>query len=263
MQDLRVLRRWWWAPVAAMAIAVAVALAIGTIKSSAGEARFRENVIVNALPPLFGPPIVPGPFEYARVAMSDAVVADVAQRTGTTPELVKPRLTAEARINTPEIDFKVTGANALAVSRAWRDSFERAAVEQTAALQAALVQPYEAQLIAAATALRQRSDIAAAAPDRAVAQQQLKAAEENYETASRLSQSYAVTAATMKAQPFAVVAPHVVSAGVGSRRGRLAAALAIGLVAGVVAALVLEWASRRGAIDDAPPSIQRSTRTGR
>lgn len=245
MQDLRALRRWWWVPVAAIVIAVVVALALVAVSSSSAEARFRENVVIDALPPLFGPPIAPGPFDYARVATSDAVIADVAQRAGTTPELMKPRLTAEARINTPEIDFKVTGANALAVGRAWRDSFERAAVEQTPSLEATLAQPYERQLAAAAAALQQRSDVALAAPNGAIEQQQLKAAQENYETASRLSQSYTITAGTMKAQPFAVVGPHVVSAGVRSTRGRLAAALAIGLVAGVIAALLLEWTSRR------------------
>jgi hypothetical protein len=101
------------------------------------------------------------------------------------------------------------------------------------------------------------------------AQQQLSAAEENYETAARLAQSYEVVASTMKAQAFIVTGAHVQGAGVGSTRGRLGAAVAIGLLAGVIGALLLDFALRRRAagaetIDRAPAALRRDieSRTG-
>ena len=266
--DIAALRRYFWLPLATIGLALVVAIAIGALSSGSNEARFREDVFVDALPPLFGPAIVPGPFDYAKLATSDAVVADVASQSGVAADQLKPRLVAEAHFNKPEIDFRVTGGNALAVARAWRDSFERAAVAQTGALQADLVQRYNVQLTAAVDNLRQRSDTAQASPDREAAQQQLKAAQENYQTAAKLVQSYEIVRTTMRAQPLAVVGPHTVSAGVGSTRGRIGAALAIGLLAGIIGAVILEWASRRGrppgAIDAAPPPIRAvQRRSGR
>lgn len=262
MPDLAALRRFFWLPIAALAVAVGAALVIGAVSSPADEARFRANVVVDALPPLFGPAVVPGPFDYARMATSDAVVQNVAQQSGVTPEQLKPRLTAEARFNKPEIDFKVTGANALAITRTWQRVFGDAAAQQTPEIERQLVLPYARQLEQASTALQQRAAAAKAAPDDAVAQQQLKAAGENYETAAKLAQSYEVVATTMKAQAFTVVAPHVQSAGVGSTKGRLGAAVAIGLLVGVIGALALDYASRRrasasGSLDDAPSALRR------
>lgn len=267
--DLAALRRYFWLPLASLAVAVAAALIIGAASSGSGEARFRANVVVDALPPLFGPAVVPGPFDYARLATGDAVVQDVAQRSGIATGQLKPRLTAEARFNKPEIDFKVTGANALAVARAWQSAFADAAAQQTPAIERALVQPYGRQLDQASAQLQQRASAANASPDDPVARQQLKAAEENYETASRLAQSYEVVATTMKAQAFTVVAPHTRSAGVGSTAGRLGAAVAIGLLAGVIGALLLDYATRRpapatGSLDSAPSALRREAerRTG-
>jgi hypothetical protein len=265
--DLAALRRYYWLPLASLAIAVAAALVIGAAGSGTGEARFRANVVVDALPPLFGPAVVPGPFDYARLATGDAVVQEVAQQSGVAAEQLKPRLTAEARFNKPEIDFKVTGANALAVARAWQRAFADAAAQQTPAIERELVQPYGRQLDQASAQLQQRASAAKASPDDPVAQQQLKAAEENYETASKLAQSYEVVATTMKAQAFAVVAPHTQSAGVGSTAGSLGAAVAIGLLAGVVGALLLDYAMRRrapatGSLDSAPSALRREAGRG-
>lgn len=267
--DLAALRRYFWLPVASLAIAVAAALVIGAASSGSGEARFRVNVVVDALPPLFGPAVVPGPFDYARLATGDAVVQDVARQSGVAADQLKLRLAAEARFNTPEIDFKVTGANALAVARAWQRAFADAAAQQTPAIERELVQPYARQLDQASAQLQQHASAAKASPDDPVAQQQLKAAEENYETASKLAQSYEVVAATMKAQAFTVVAPHTRSAGAGSATGRLGAAVAIGLLAGVIGALLLDYAMRRrapatGSLDSAPSALRREAerRTG-
>ena len=261
--DLAALRRYFWLPLAAIAVAVAAALVIGAMRPASGEARFRENVVVDALPPLFGPAVLPSPFDYARLAMSDAVVRQVAQQHGLTPEQLRPRLTAEARFNRPEVDFKVTGAGALAIARTWRQTFADAAAQGTPDIERLLVQSYARQLDEARTLLQQRADDAKASPDDPVIKQQLTAAQENFETASKLSQSYEVVAKTMKANSFGVVAPYQRSAGVGSTAGRLAAAVAIGLLAGVVGALVLDFAMRRRspriAADDTPAPLRRRT----
>lgn len=267
--DLAALRRYFWLPVGSLAVAVGVALVLGTVTSTSDQARFRANVIVDALPPLFGPAVVPGPFDYARLATSDAVVQSVAQTGGVPAEQLRPRLSAEARFNRPEIDFKVTGANALAVARTWQRTFGDAAASRTASIERQLVQPYALQLEQARAQLAQHAASAQARLDDPVAQQQLKAAEENYQTASKLAQSYEVVATTMKAQAFTVVAPHIESAGVGSPAGRLAAAVAVGLLAGIVGALFLGYAMRRraaaaGALDHAPAALRRDAerRTG-
>jgi hypothetical protein len=260
--DLAALRRYFWLPLIALAVAVAAALVIGVVASPSDEARFRANVVVDALPPLFGPAVLPGPFDYARLATSDAVVQSVAQQANVRTEQLKPRLTAEASFNRPEIDFKVTGANALAITRAWQAAFADAAARQTPDLERVLVQPYTRQLDEASAQLQRVAPAAQVSPGDPVAQQKLKAAEENYETASKLAQSYEVVATTMKAQVFTVVGPHVQSAGVGSTRGRLGAAVAVGLLAGVIGAVLLDYAMRRrartsGSFDQAPAALRR------
>jgi hypothetical protein len=267
--DIAALRRYFWLPLASLAIALGVALALGAITSDSDTARFRANVVVDSLPPLFGPAVVPGPFDYAKLATSDAVVADVARETGVTADALKPRLTAEAQFSKPEINFKVTGANALTVARTWQRIFGDAAAQQTPDLQRQLVQPYALQLEQASQQLDRSAEAARVSPSDPAAQQQLKAAEENYETASRLAQSYEVVASTMKAQAFIVTGAHVQGTGVGSTKGRLGAAVAIGLLAGVIGALLLDFAMRRRAadaetLDRAPASLRREaeSRTG-
>jgi hypothetical protein len=267
--DLGAIRRHLWLPAAALVIAVAAALIIGAVRPGSDEARLRVNVVVDALPPLFGPAVAPGPFDYARLATSDAVVAEVAQKSGLSAEQLRPRLSAEPRFNRPEIDLKVTGGNALGIARTWQRVLGDAAARQTPVIERLLVQPYARQLDEASALLQQRAAAAKVSPDDAVAQQQLKAAEENYETASKLSQSYDVVANTMTATMFTVVAPHAQSAGARSTAGRLGAAVAVGLLAGVIGALALDYAIRRrtpiaGSLDDAPASIRRRAerRTG-
>lgn len=267
--DIAALRRYFWLPLASLAIAVAAALAIGAVASDSDTARFRANVLVDSLPPLFGPAVVPGPFDYAKLATSDAVVGDVAQQNGVAADSLKPRLTAEAQFSKPEINFKVTGANALAIARTWQRVFGDAAAQQTPDLQRQLVQPYALQLEQASQQLDRSAEAARVSPNDPAAQQQLKAAEENYETASKLAQSYEVVASTMKAQAFIVTGAHVQGAGVGSTKGRLGAAAAIGLLAGVIGALLLDFAMRRRVadaepLDRAPASLRRDTesRTG-
>jgi hypothetical protein len=251
-RDLAALRRYAWLPLASLALAVIAALVIGAMRSGSGEARFRENVVVDALPPLFGPPVLPSPFDYARLATSDGVVAAAAQTAGVDPAALKPRLSAQARFNSTDIWFAVTGPNALAAARAWRQAFADAAAAQTPVIERLLVQSYARQLDEAQAVLQARDAAAKVSPDDAVAAQQLKAAQENYETASKLSQSYDVVSKTMKAASFAVETPHLRGAGVGSTAGRLGAAVAIGLLAGVVGAFALDWASRRRRTPDLP-----------
>jgi hypothetical protein len=254
-RDVATLRRYAWLPVATIVIALVAALIIGQLRPASDEARFRENVIVDALPPLFGPPVLPSPFDYARLATSDAVVQRVADEQGLTLDQLRPRLKAEARFNRPEIDFTVTGSRALAIANTWREAFVDAASQQSGELERQLVQPYQRQLDEARGMLEQRAAEAKGSPDDPVAKQQLAAAEENYATASKLSQSYEVIARTMKATSFGVVAPHQQSAGVGSTAGRVGAALAIGLLAGVIGALALSAVSRRGSLE----SVARSS----
>jgi hypothetical protein len=267
--DIAALRRYFWLPLASLAIAVAAALALGAVTSDSDTARFRANVVVDSLPPLFGPAVVPGPFDYAKLATSDSVVGAVAQEIGVTADALKPRLSAEAQFSKPEINFKVTGANALATARSWQRVFGDAAAQQTPDLQRQLVQPYALQLEQARQQLERSAEAARVSPNDPAAQQQLKAAEENYETASRLTQSYEVVASTMKAQAFIVTGAHVQGAGVGSTKGRLGAAVAIGLLAGVIGALLLDFAMRRRAadaepLDRAPAALRRDagSRTG-
>ena len=144
----------------------------------------------------------------------------------------------------------------------WQRAFGDAAAQQTPDIERRLVQPYALQLEQARAQLQQRASTSKSSPDDPAAQQQLKAAEENYETASKLAQSYEVVAATMKAQAFTVVAPHTQSAGVGSAAGRLGAAVAIGLLAGVIGAVLLDYAARRrtpsaSSLDRAPAALSR------
>src|SRR5437870_13704916 len=62
--DLSAIRRYIWLPVLAVVVAVGAALVAGALTPSSSEARFRMNVLVDALPPLFGPPALPSPFDY-------------------------------------------------------------------------------------------------------------------------------------------------------------------------------------------------------
>ena len=264
-RDLGALWHYSWLPLATLLVSVSAALLIGVLRPGSGEARFRENVIIDALPPLFGPAVAPSPFDYARLATSDGVLQQVSQQSGLPVERLRPRLNAEARFNRPEVDFTVTGDNALALARTWQQAFADAAAQQTPDIVRLLVQPYARQLDEARGLLEQRAAEAKASADDPVVKQQLTAAEENFETASKLSQSYDVVAKTMKATALAVVAPHEQSGGVGSTAGRIGAAVAIGLLLGVFGVLALDYAMRRRAAGgepdaDAPPVLRGRSR---
>ncbi len=254
-RDWGAIRRYLWLPVAAVAVAVAVALITGALWPTSGDARFRSTVLVDALPPLFGPAVLPSPFDYAKLATSDPVLRGVAQRTGVTTAQLRPRLSAQAQFNRAEIEFRVTGAGALGIARAWQQAFADAAAQQTPALERLLAAPYARQLDEARAQLEQQARAAAASPGDPAAQQQLKAAEANYETASQLSQSYEVVARTMTAQAVFPIPAREERTGLGSTPGRLGAAVAVGLLAGVLGALALDVAARRRGATSSPEPI--------
>ena len=255
-RDLDAVRRYLWLPVATIAVAVIAALAINITNDDPHHARFRSAVFVDALPPLFGPAVLPSPFDYARLATSDGVVADVAGRTDTAPDDVRPRLRAEVRPDKPEIQFEVTGPRALDVARAWEQAFNEAAVAQTPSIERLLTTSYARQLDEARAALERTSAGVVANPDDLVARQELSAAQANYETASKLAQSYDVVARTIQARPVTVVPPRERSSVTGGTPGRIAAATALGLLAGVVGAVLLDMAAR----DRARPMPQAEPR---
>ncbi len=263
-RDLGILRRYIWLPLVSIVVAMGVALALGAAVEDGDAARFRVNVVVDALPPLFGPAVLPGPFDYAALATSDDVVAEVAARTGIDAVALRPRMRAEPRVNSAEISLTVTGAGALEVARAWEAAFAEAAVAATPGIERRLVEPYGAQAEQARGRLETAAAAANANPGDAVLQQELAAAEENYKTASMLVQSYDTVAATMTAAAFTLKAPHEYGGGPGSMPARLGAAAAIGLLAGVVGALALNRLLRRSAssvygVGDTPVATQRET----
>ncbi len=254
--DLDVIRRYAWLPAISVTVAIVVALITGAFTSSSDEARFRVNVLVDALPPLFGPPTLPSPFDYARLATSDDVVSNVAAQAGVPVDQLKPRLHADAQVSRPEIDFRVTGANARSISHVWLEAFGGAVASQSGALERSVTQNYRVQLDTARDELQRDAAAAKGAPDDPVAQQAFAAAQENYVTAAKLAQSYEVVANTMKANAVTVTAPYIPSSGTGSLAGRLGAAVAIGLLVGVLGALALSYASsRRPPLREAPEPI--------
>lgn len=260
-RDLSALRHYLWIPIVTIGLGVAAALVFGAIAGSEQEARFRTNVIVNALPPLFGPPVLPGPFDYAALATTDDIVSQAATQHGLTDDELRPRLVAEPRVNSPEIDFTVTGENALAIAQTWNRIFAEAASSQTPRIEEGLTQPYLIQRDQSAAKLTAATAAAASDPLDELLQADLAAAQENYETASRLVQSYEVVANTMAAQSFTVKAPHEYGGGLGSTPARIAAGAVIGLIAGVLLVLVLDALDRRRRraehLDEAPPSLRR------
>jgi capsular polysaccharide biosynthesis protein len=266
-RDLGVLRRLWWIPVLTVFVGIAAGLAAGWIANGDEQARFRANVVVNALPPLFGPPVLPGPFDYAAIATSDEVIERVAAEHGMPADDLRPRLAAEVRPNTSEIDFTVTGESSLAIATTWNRVFGEEASAQTPAIQARLTAPYILQQQEAAARLDAASAQAAANPDDPVARSALAAAEENFETASRLVQSYDIVRQTMTAQSFTVRAPHEFGAALGPPAARVAAGAVAGLVIGVLLVLTLDLLERRRAsseeVESSPPSLRRvEERTG-
>jgi hypothetical protein len=264
-RDLNAIRPFFWLPVATTAFAVTCALILSLFLPSDGEARFRSTIVVDALPPLFGPPVVPGPFEFTGLATSDAVVRELARQTGTTPEDLGSRLHAKPRANTPQIDVSVKGDDALPIAEAWERIFIAAVPEAAPDIQSELLEPYRTQLEQARLQLTQAT-LAFESGD-AASVQRLGAAEENYATASRLVQSYEIVGGSMRVAAITVEAPHMHSGGLGSTRARVGAALATGVVSGVAGAMALAYIRGRADDDDdssmAPPSLRRvETRAG-
>jgi hypothetical protein len=260
-RDFAALRRYLWIPAITIAAGVAAAVLLGPLVSGDQEARFRTNVVVNALPPLFGPPVLPGPFDFAAVALNDNTVERVAAQHGLESQQLRPRLAAEPRVNSPEINFSVDGDDALAIAETWNRVFSEEVATRSPTILETLTEPYrhqrdeaEAQFLAAATAV-------AANPADPINQAQFAATQENYETALRLVQSYNVVNNTMTIQSFTVREPNEYGDGLGSMAGRIAAGAIIGLVLGVLLALLLDVMDRRKAraddIDQAPPSLRR------
>ena len=227
------------------------------------------NVVVDALPPLFGPAVVPdrSTTPVSRRATPSWRRSRGERRRG---RPAQPRLTAEARFNKPEIDFKVTGANALAVARAWQSAFADAAAQQTPAIERVLVQPYSRQLDQASAQFQQQAAVAAkASPDDPSRSSSSRRRKRTTRRRRGSLQSYEVVATTMKAQAFIVVPPHTQSAGVGStastprrrRRDRLAGRRHRRAAAGL-----RDAASRAGdgSLDSAPSALRREVerRTG-
>jgi len=241
--DLSAIRRYVWLPVLAVIVAVGAALVAGVLTPSSSEARFRMNVVVDALPPLFGPPALPSPFDYARLATSDDVVREVANQSGVPFEQLKPRLSAQAQVQRADIDFRVKDAGARGIAHTWLEAFEVAAADQSAALERSVTQNYRVQLDTARSELERDSAAVTAAPNDLVAQQALAASQENYVTAAKLAQSYEIVANTMKADAITTIAPYTPSRGTGSTAGRLGAAVAVGLLAGIIGALLLNYVS--------------------
>ena len=259
--DLAALRRYLWILVGAVLVGVVAALVLGAVVDTEREARFRANVVVNALPPLFGPPVLPGPFDYAAVAMSDPTIERVAAQHNLSPDELGPRLTAEPRVNSPEIDFTVTGDDALAIAGTWNTVFQEQVVNQTPLLFQDMTEPYRLQQDEAEALFLTAAQTAAANPDDLLNQAHLAATQENYETSVRLVQSYGVVQSTMAAQSFTVRAPHEYGGGLGSPTARVAAGAVVGLVLGVLLAVTLDTIDRRRGrtsdVDEAPPSLRR------
>src|SRR5205085_8586432 len=99
-------------------------------------------IVVDALPPLFGPPALPSPFDYARLATSDDVVRDVANQSGVAFEQLKPRLSARASAQRADMDFRVTGTGARGIAHAWQEAFQTAAAAQAPAIERAMAPTY-------------------------------------------------------------------------------------------------------------------------
>ena len=241
--DLSAIRRYVWLPVVAVIVAVGAALVAGVLTPSSSEARFRMNVVIDALPPLFGPPALPSPFDYARLATSDDVARDVANQSGVAFDQLKPRLNVQASVQRADIDFRVTGTGSRGIAHAWQEAFQSAAAAQTPALERAMTQQYTRQLDEARAQLERTTVAAKAAADDPALQQQVVAAQENYETAAKLVQSYDVVANTMTGRAVTSVSPYTPSRGTGSTAGRLGAAVAVGLLAGIIGTLLLNYVS--------------------
>lgn len=247
-RDVRALRRHLWFPAAAVVVALLVAAGLGLAAGSEDRAEFRLRVEAAALPPLFGPPALPGAAEFANFALSAPVLDATAQRLRDQnipgADTLPGRLSAAARPNQPAVDFTVRGPHALAVAEVWRDQFVDLLPAALPDLERQVTSDYARQLEQARRELASKQ--AEAASGDIYAELALAAAQENYQVAERLFQSYDVVGQTMKASVGQQERPHLTGNGPLDWSARLGAALAFGLVVGVIGAAALEaWSRRR------------------
>lgn len=246
-RDLRAVRRHAWFPVVAILVALAAAAVLGLARGSGDRAEFRLRVIPAALPPLFGPPTLPGPADFASFAISQPVTDALSQKLHDQgvagADSLAGRLSAAPRPNQPAVEFTVRGENALAVARAWRDSFTEVLPVSLPEIERAVTADYAHQLDHARNELMSRQ--ADAASGETGADLALAAARANLQTAEQLSQSYEIVGQTMRVDIAAEQSPHLAGSSALDWAARLGAALAFGLVAGLLGALGLEQVRRR------------------
>lgn len=253
-RDVRALRRHLWFPAAAVLVALAAAAALGLVAGAEDRAEFRLRVEPIALPPLFGPPTLPGPADFAAFATSapvlEATATQLRDENIAGADALASRLSASPRPNQPSIDFTVRGEHALAVAEAWRDQFMALLPASLPELERQVTSDYALQLEQARNELMSRQ--AEAASGDVFAEVALAAARENYQVAERLAQSYEVVGQTMKATVAQQERPHLTRSGPLDWSARLGAALAFGLMVGVIGTAALEAWSRRRAAAEGP-----------
>jgi hypothetical protein len=259
-RDLLALRRHLWFPVAALVLALAVAAGVGLAFSPSNEAAFRMRVTLSAPPPLFGPPILPSTEDLARLAISPEVLEQASVTLGdediqVSPEELASRVSASVEGGEAVIGFTVKDGNrerALATARAWESAFAGVAQEQAPELERRAAADYQAQLVVAASLLEEKRQAAAGQGPDSPAQQELGAAQENYQVASRLQQSYEIVARMLRVDLISERAPYLKGGAALDWAGRMGAAVAFGVVVGVLGALGLEVLARRRLPDVAP-----------
>lgn len=267
-RDLLALRRHLWFPVAALVLALAVAAGVGLAFSPSDEAAFRVRVRLSVLSPLFGPPILPSTEDLARLAVSPEVLerasgALAAEGIQVSAEEMAGRVSASVGGGEGVIGLTVkdgNGERALATARAWESSFAAVAQEQAPELERRAAADYQAQLDVAASLLEEKRQAAAGQGPDSPAQQELEAARENYQVASRLQQSYEVVARMLRVDLITERAPYLKGGAALDWAGRMGAAVAFGVVVGVLGALGLEVLARRRLRDVAPPAPAEAER---
>lgn len=261
-RDLLALRRHLWFPVTALILALAVAAGVGLAFSPSDEAAFRVRVGLSALPPLFGPPTLPSSEDFARLATSPDVLERAsgilaAEGIEVSPGELAGRVSASVGGGEGVIGFTVkdgNGERALATARAWESAFAAMAQEQAPELERGAVADYQTEFDVAASLLEEKQQAAAGQGPDSLAQQELEAARENYQVASRLQQSYEVVARTLRVDLISERAPYLKGGMALDWAGRMGAALAFGVVVGVLGALGLEVLARRRLPDVAAPA---------
>lgn len=265
--DLLALRRHLWFPVATLILALAVAAGVGLVISPGEEAAFRVRVRLSALSPLFGPPILPSTEDLARFASSPEVLeraSGALAAEGIQVSAEEMGDTVSASVGGEDvISFTVkdgNGERALATARAWESAFAAVAQEQAPELERRAAADYQAQVDVAASLLEEKRQAAAGQGPDSPAQQELEAARENYQVASRLQQSYEVVARMLRADLITERAPYLKGGAALDWAGRMGAAVAFGVVVGVLGALGLEVLARRRLPDVAPSAPAEAER---